>query len=885
MSLTPGASLGPYEIVAELGAGGMGQVYRARDKRLDRFVALKILPAHLSTDPEAQRRLTQEARAASSLNHPNIVTLFDIGSDGAIDYLTMELVPGKPLDDVIPPTGLPVRTLLKIAIQIADALAKAHAAGLMHRDLKPANVMITPNGEAKILDFGLAKSLAPSHVLSSEETVQMPTETVPEVIAGTLGYMSPEQAQGLVIDCRSDIFSFGAMLYEMAAGTPAFAGDSPMARLAATLRDEPISLAQRRPDLPLALIRLIERCLRKDVTRRAQSMADVRVALEDIEEELKSNLPAIPAAAKTEPARLTHRRRTALAAGITVLMIAVALAAWKFAGRRAQPDTLQPIPMTTYAGFVGSPSFSPDGKQVAFSWDGEDQSNRDIYVKLLSSSTALRLTSDPHPDYGPQWSPDGRWIAFLRLLSRDTVAVQLISPLGGPERKLGEFRTTEIFGIALARLCWSNNAKFLFVTAAQQENRPNGILRLSIDNGDLMALSAAGKGPLGYSAPAVSANGRTLAVVDLDQSVITFLPLTESNELSTQNARKVASGTVAFAWTPDDRSLVVSYGGNVMAPLFRLPLDGGATQPLAWSGPGATEPAISRDGRLLAFSRTARDVNIWELTLDRPDHVQPVRQQIAVSPFREVCPRYSPDGKRLAFHSNRSGSVQIWAANADGSNPVQLTNMNPRATTGTARWSPDGQQLLFDSSPEGPPHIYRISADGGNPKQVTSGSAADYIGAWSPDGQMIYFSSNRSGAAQIWRTRITGGSPEQVTHDGAEAPDFSPDGKWLYFTRKGGAGGLWRMPVNGGTAVRLADSIYRYNYFPVGEGVYFIAQPAKASHASILFLNFATAAVSELFTLDKPVDLGLALSPDRRHLLFTELDYEGRNLMLVENFH
>jgi Tol biopolymer transport system component len=887
MSLAAGSSLGPYEIIAELGAGGMGQVYRARDKRLDRFVALKILPAHLSTDAGAQRRLTQEARAASALNHPNIVTLYDIGSENGTDYLTMELVPGKPLQQVIPATGLPVRTLLKLAIQMADALAKAHAAGLVHRDLKPENVMITPEGEAKILDFGLAKSLPQSSSISSDLTIAVSSQSTPGMIVGTAGYMSPEQAQAQPVDGRSDIFSFGVILYEMASGAPPFSGDSAMAILAAIIRDEPVPLAQRRPDLPLSLIQLIERCLRKDVARRAQSMADLRVALEDIRDELESGA-GITAAPAMAPRHRKPWQSTSLLAGIAVLLIVLAVGIWQLAKRRAEPGSaLQPIPITTYAGEVQSPSFSPDGQQIAFAWDGEDQSNPDIYVKLISSSTALRLTSDPHADYAPQWSPDGRWIAFLRKLSRETVAVQLISPLGGPERKVGEFHSTDYFGVPMARLCWSTDSKFLFLAAAQHENQPNRLLRLSVDSGDVVSLAPATKGPLGYTAPALSANGRTLATVDLDRAKIVFLQLTQSSEPSSQSLKELpwGEGRRYFVWVPDGRSLIFCYGRDAMAPLARVPVNGGAARPLAWSGPGATDPAISTDGRLLAYARSVRDSNIWELTLDRPDHAQPGREQIAVSPFREVYPRYSPDGKKLAFHSNRGGSVQIWVANADGSNPVQLTNMNPHAVTGTPRWSPDGQQLLFDSNAEGPSHIYRISADGGAPKPVTSGSASDYIGAWTSDGQMIYFSSNRSGTSQIWRTRVAGGQPEQVTQDGAEAPDFSPDGKWLYFTRKTGAGGLWRMPVAGGSATQLADSVYRYNYFPVSEGVYFVARKKSGGNASIFYLNFATGATKELFTLDKPVDLGLALSPDHRHLLFTETDYVGHNLMLVENYH
>jgi len=361
MRFAAGAKIGPYEVLSQLGAGGMGEVYKARDGRLDRFVALKVLATATLQDPERKRRFVQEARAASALNHPSIVTIYDIGNDDGVDYLAMEMIPGKPFDQLIPRNGLALGEILRYGAQIADALSKAHAAGIVHRDLKPANVMVTPEGLVKVLDFGLAKLV--EHGAPEDSATRSMALTDKGTIMGTAAYMSPEQAEARPTDCRSDIFSLGAMLYEMATGQHAFHGASQMATLSAVLRDEPKPISQLTTGLPQELSRIISRCLRKDPDKRFQHAADVRVALEELKEESQSgDLPS------PDAPRSAIRNWWRWAAAFA-LLAAGGMAGYFIigkVGRGTGEKMLAPAPLTSYPGEQIAPSFSPDGNQVAF---------------------------------------------------------------------------------------------------------------------------------------------------------------------------------------------------------------------------------------------------------------------------------------------------------------------------------------------------------------------------------------------------------------------------------------------------------------------------------------------------------------------------------------
>jgi len=393
-----GKTLGHYQILEQLGAGGMGVVYKARDTHLDRPVAVKVLPPERVADAERKQRFIREAKAASALNHPNIITIYDIDEADGVLFIAMEYIAGRTLDD-LSRRGLKLAETLKYAVQVADGLAKAHSAGIVHRDLKPSNVMVNQDGLVKILDFGLAKLTANDE----EERDNAATRTLGQLteegaVLGTLSYMSPEQAEGRRIDARSDIFSFGSVLYEMVTGERAFQGETRVSTLAAIVSRDPKPVT----GVPHDLAKILTRCLRKDLDRRFQHMDDIKIALQEVKEESESGKLG-PAAAVPRPSRRWQ--------WLALPAVALALVGVYLAGRRTAPESTpawKVTPVTTDPGHETDPALSPDGNQVAFSRDG------DIYVKLIDGGPPLRLTTDPGPDASPCWSPDGRRLAFRR---------------------------------------------------------------------------------------------------------------------------------------------------------------------------------------------------------------------------------------------------------------------------------------------------------------------------------------------------------------------------------------------------------------------------------------------------------------------------------------
>ncbi len=395
-----GKTISHYEITREARRGRDGSGLHGPRYPPQPFVALKVLPPEKVADPERKRRFIQEAKAASALNHPNIVHIYDIDQQDGVDYIAMEYVQGKTLGELIGRKGLKIGDALKYGVQIADALSRAHAAGIIHRDLKPGNVMVDEHGLVKVLDFGVAKLTEPAATAEDASTRTMRPATEEGKIVGTVAYMSPEQAEGKKVDARSDIFSFGSVLYEMVTGRRAFQGDTGASTLAAVLKDEPRPASQVTPDLPKEVERVIRRCLRKDPGHRFQHMDDLKVALEELKEESDSGtLPAVPQTAGT---RRVRRRRLAILL-ILPLLVVTAWLVWRRRGGEEQSPVVTQL--TTYAGSELFPCFSPDGSQVAFTWGGEKGDNWDIYVKIVGEANALRLTTDPGADVFPRGLP------------------------------------------------------------------------------------------------------------------------------------------------------------------------------------------------------------------------------------------------------------------------------------------------------------------------------------------------------------------------------------------------------------------------------------------------------------------------------------------------
>jgi len=855
-----GQMLSHYRILEKLGEGGMGEVYLAEDARLGRRVALKVLPRELADDPVRKARLTHEARAASALNHPNIVTLHDIGSEAGIDFLVMEYVAGKPLAELIPRQGMPVKEALRCAVQIADALGKAHAAGIVHRDLKPGNVMVTQDGLVKVLDFGLA-------IFDEAPLAKTKTRLTTEgAVLGTVGYMSPEQAEGKPVDARSDVFSFGTLLYELVSGRRAFERDSKISTLAAILNEEPKPLRELAPDLPPEFEQIIARCLRKDPARRFQHIDDVRVALEDLRQETVSHAPQ---------RMLRWRRWTWLPVAIVAVLV-LALVWWL----REPPAAgeLRAVPLTSYPGPQSDPSLSPDGGRVAFVWNGEKQDSFQIYVMQIGEGTPVRITNHPGKPFNLAWSPDDRHIAFQRRVEGNRVAIMLVPPFGGAERKLAEISADASHGLS-----WTPDARWLAYSASNSPGEPPSIWAISVETGERRRLTSppVGPGAWGDGNASFSPDGRMLAFSRGENTDMARpYALRLSRDLRPEGEPRRLTGRyygelIGIAWLPGGREIVFGAGALPAYLLWRLGVSGRSDPVrLPNASEGAVLPVIVR--RRLVYSWHRQEVNLWRLDTRTGERTMLIGSGAA---HVNMIPQYSPDGRRIAFQSDRSGSLEVWTCDADGSSCLQLTSLGG-PMLGAARWSPDSQAIAFDSRSNARPVAYVVAADGGTPRLLADDA---YVPSWSRDGRWIYFASSRSGRAEVWKMPAAGGPATQVTRNGGAATFESADGKYLYYDKNPWSDGdpIYRMPVEGGPEVEVVPRLHSWTDFGVtAKGVYFVPDSR-----TIRLLDPGSGRVSTMATFRKDVGWeGLCVSPDGRFVVSTEEDRVSSELMLVDNF-
>jgi len=880
-----GRTIAHYTILEKLGEGGMGIVYKARDSHLDRFVALKVLPADKVADVERKRRFVQEARSASALNHPNIITIHDISEADGTVFIVMEYVAGKALADLIPRHGMRLGEALKHAVPIADALAAAHAAGIVHRDFKPGNVMVGSDGRVKVVDFGLAKLAEAGAVGEDAVTAEAGDrpKTAEGLVVGTAAFMSPEQAEGKKVDGRSDIFSFGAVLYEMMTGRRAFQGDSQASTLAAVLRGEPTPVTQVVEGLPAETDRVIARCLKKDPERRFQGMADLKVALQELKEESDSG--ALPA-----PAHAWRTARTAwiwVVGALGVLVILVASIRYLRSRGETPPAPLTSVPLTADPGEEGAPSFSPDGNQVAFHWT-RGQEAPDIYVKLIGGGPALRLTKDPAPDVFPAWAPDGLSIAFVRAGS-DRAQVLLVPALGGPERRLGEIAPAITVPLAplAPYLAWLPDGKSLVTFDSPAPGQPAGLCVLSVASGEKRFLTTP-PANTDDGHPAVSPDGRTVAFVraaNLGASHLYLLPIDADGRAAGEPRRLdlPVAAVASPAWTPDGREILCRAGSAYLgdARLWVVPATGsGEARPLP-TGEGGSEPAVSRRASRLVYSVRREDSDIWRIDLAGRG-ASLLEEKIITSTRSDITPQYSPDGSRIAFSSERSGHSEIWMCDSDGSNPVQVTTLG--TFSGTPRWFPDGRRIVFDSQTGGQADIYVVDTAGGAPRRLTDDPNADVVPSVSADGKWILFASTRTGRFEIWQVPAEGGQAAQVTRQGGFMPFGSRDNKTIYFQGPGAKEpDLRSVPAGGGDEKLLLGPLFNFGYAVMGDGIFFIGPRAQGG-GLLQFFDFAKGTARKAAEIPGQTRVGLSVSPDRRYALVTKYESVGKDLMLVENF-
>jgi Tol biopolymer transport system component/DNA-binding winged helix-turn-helix (wHTH) protein len=612
-----------------------------------------------------------------------------------------------------------------------------------------------------------------------------------------------------------------------------------------------------------------------------------------------SNQNAVRAVNSQETADWRSRRRWATALWLSAIALLGVLGFLYFksvfrsssAGGGAD-SPINVIPLTTYPGRESQPAFSPDGNQIAFVWSGAKDDNTDVYVRLVDGGNWVRLTDDPGDDVNPVWSPDGRTIAFYRS-SADGDGIFLVPALGGAERKLaGVWANRFGFG-SHTWIHWSPDGRWLAVSDKTSAEEPFSLFLLSTETGEKRRVTSPPASVVGDCSPAFSPDGKQLGFVRVISAVVGEVYLVSVNGGEPKRLTFDGAGVSNAVWTPNGREIVFASRHGGKSRLFRVPVEGGAAEWLAATGSEAHYPAFSRDGSRLAWRQNTSDEDIFRLALKSGSENVPPLSSLIISTALEISPRYSPDGKRIAFVSNRSGSDEIWVCDGDGDNPIRLSSFHgPLA--GSPSWSPDGKRIVFDCRPEGNADIYVVSAEGGQPRRLTTDPAEDIVPSWSRDGRWIYFTSNRnadggSGRLQIWKMPADGGEAVQMTRQGGFEPMESPDGRWLYFTQDRGSSSIRRMPTAGGAEAPLFD-FHQKNYSRVwtvaGEGVYF-AVASSNTKSAIKFFSFSTGAEKTVAEVDRVLPSsvsGLTISPDGRWLLFPLFARRGSDLMMIENF-
>ena len=809
-----GRTLAHYRIVEKLGEGGMGVVYKALDMRLDRAVALKILPPDKTADPERKRRFVQEAKAASALNHPNIITIYDISAQSECDFIAMEYVAGKTLDQLNSRKGMRLNDVLKISIQIAGGLACAHGAGIVHRDLKPRNVMMDEQGLVKILDFGLAKLIeGPTSDFAATETLKPQTEAA--AIIGTAGHMSPEQAEGKKVDARSDIFSFGSLLYEMVSGRRAFYGHTTLSTLAAVINQEPAPLPA---ETPRDLEKIITRCLRKDPGRRFQHMDDVKIALEELKEESESGKLAVAGPRNSRRGRLWL---ILTVGGAALIAVGGGLGAWWMLNPRDVPVPLTLMRLTADAGLTTDPAISPDGSLIAYASDRSDSNDLDIWVQHRRSGAPIRITRGEGDEREPSFSPDGSQLVY----SADGIWV--VSSLGGEPRRVAPAGRQPRFSpdgkqilfssggrivsssIWLANLgagpprqlqrefvwadypVWSPDGKsILFV--GQGEERPNGWWVTSPADEPARRLADA------LGRPEVwLPNGRILySSLPSPQSLSNDLFIASISSKERPRRLTGTAGIVGPVSVAADGTAALFASGTVMVNLWALPLDtvsGEVTGEMQLLTQGVAVnwyPSISADGRKLVYCSTLEgNPEIWLM-----DMATGAKKALTTGPDVKYRPVISADGTRVAYTRLESPSKPtVWTMEiADTSGPGAPRKVCDSGCAIVWDWSLDGQALFFmrytsailTLDPRRKVSIGLMRLPEGEIREyLADPQRATYQAHLSPDGQWVtVMYAGEVRVAPVRSGKPAGPSEWKIAVKGpADLPRWAPDGNMLFF--------------------------------------------------------------------------------------------------------
>jgi eukaryotic-like serine/threonine-protein kinase len=830
-----GLRLGIYHLQERIGVGGMGEVYRARDPRLGRDVAIKVLPRAFATDHDRLSRFEREARVLAALNHPHIAAIYGFEeaevsgpaeAGHSVRGLVLELVEGPTLADRLSAGPLARHEALTIALQIAEALEAAHAKGIIHRDLKPANIKVTSGGVVKVLDFGLAKVEAMDGGDLSHAPTITSMGTREGALVGTAAYMSPEQARGKAVDRRTDVWAFGCVLFEMLTGRSAFAGETLSDTIAQVLEREP-DWQQLPRSTPARVRDLLRRCLHKDPEKRLSQLADARRDMEACLA-LPIRIPLLQWASQPLVQSIL----------VVVAVVAAGLIVYELRNRdRPVPQLTKPVQVTSAIGVEDHPTWSPDDRTLAY--ESNETGNWNIWLAPVGGGPAVNRTADHSGnDRYPSWSPDGRQLAFWS--DRDGGGYHVMPALGGTPTKViatpgtGQFyhsapdwsadgtqlagvvytivgsrfeqsveivsivtresRSVSLPGTEEARLdlSWSPDGQYLaYVEAGQQQSEIAHlrVIRLSDEASFIITDTGAN-----VRRPRWSRDGRYLLYVCNCVGPTDLWRQRTADGSAVGEPERVTSGLDVrdFAFSSDGSRLAYSKGRWV-SNFWRVPIleDRPATwadaEQITFDQAYVEFLDVSPDGQQVAYSsdRTGNQ-DIWVM----PIGGEPV--QLTMDPAPDWGPGWSPDGRQLAFYSYRTGDREIFVMPATGGPATQLTR-SPGLDAGS-RWSPDGREIAFRSERTGNSEVWVISADGTESRQITNHPASDGLASWSPDGLWLAFGSNRSGRNQIWRVPSQGGEPELLTRGPGRGPHWSRDGAHIYFRGdEERAGNFWRF--------------------------------------------------------------------------------------------
>jgi len=802
--LTPGQSIGSYEVISFISRGGMGEVYLAEDKRLGRKVALKLLPASFTTDEDRLRRFEQEARSASALNHPNIITIYEIHQAAGSHVIATEFVEGETLRHRLSRSALTLSETLNIAIQVADALSAAHKAGIIHRDIKPENIMLRPDGYVKVLDFGLAKlsEQATPAVAAEAPTIQVRTGS--GIVIGTAGYMSPEQARGLGVEHRSDIFSLGAVIYEMLARRKPFEGDTPSDTLAAILKTEPPPLARVAHGVPSELVRIVNKSLRKDREERYQVVKDLWLDLKELKQELEfqdklDGTGVIHAGEPTEllsgPRQTAERsaishisesisieiKRHKVGAALALLVMLLIVGAGGFGVykwlNRAEPVAhFADVRLTrlTNSGNAIDATLSPDGKYLVYVLS--DRSRQSLYIRQVSTANDKEIVPPaPVGYFGITFSPDGTELYYATKSNLSEGTLYRIPVLGGiPVKVLERIDAPVSFS--------PDGKQFALIRGNYPNQGESAIVIANVGGGerDLVVKKMPQRFyPIFFTGPSWSPDGKIIAA-----SVLTIGGRTKVTGFSVADGseKELTPDSWTFAsrveWLPDMSGLLAVAGDNPgNAMLWFISYPDGSTRRITNDLNSYRTIALTQDARKLATVQSQGLVNLW--VVPDGDAKKAVRlptgnvSNFFTSTGSNVA--WAPDG-RIVYVSNEGGSADVWIANTDGSNRKQLTAGNTPDVSPVV--TADGRYVVFVSWEDNKRNVWRMNLDGSNPVRLTSGSFPSV----SPDGRWVIYSAIDGPKPTLWKVSIDGGTPVRITEHTSGTSAVSPDGRWIAFS-------------------------------------------------------------------------------------------------------